>query len=90
MVSFFSFLNLLDKYMQELNFLEYEYSLVLGEGCDKLNKYIFTEELEDFYYSKKVSVKMSDDLLEIYKNVRKTRFQLNLLKAKIIKSYDIF
>lgn len=31
--------------MQELNFLEYEYSLILSEGCKKLNKYIFTEEL---------------------------------------------
>ena len=33
---------------------------------------------------------MSEDLLEIYKNVRKTRIQLNVLKTKIVKLYENF
>lgn len=85
MVHLLSYLNLLDKYMQEINFLEYQYSLVLTTGCEKLKKYIFTEELEDFFYAKKVSVKASEDLMEIYKTTKKTRNQILWLKSKICK-----
>lgn len=33
---------------------------------------------------------MTEDLLEIYKNVRKSRIQINALKTKIIKCYESF
>ncbi len=48
--------------MNEINYLQFEYSLVLGQACEKLNKYIFTEELEDFFYAKKTNVEKSEDL----------------------------
>lgn len=67
--------------MSELNYLEFEYSLVIGEACSKLNKYIFTEELEDFFYAKRVSIEQGVDLEEASSNVR-------LLRKNLIKSIN--
>jgi hypothetical protein len=35
---------------------------MLSQGCEKLNKYIFNEEIEEFYYAKKISLEHSLDL----------------------------
>lgn len=32
--------------MNSCNMVEYEYAQILSYGCEKLNKYIFNEEIE--------------------------------------------
>lgn len=44
------------------NLVEYEYAQMLSHGCEKLNKYIFNEEIEEFYYAKKISLEHTLDL----------------------------
>ena len=48
--------------MQAHNMLEYEYAILLTGGCDRLDKYIFSEEVEDFYYAKKILVDPSAEV----------------------------
>ncbi len=57
--------------------------MVIGEACERLNKYIFTEELEDFFYAKKTSVEPSDDLYQTYANVRNYKLRLFAIRKKI-------
>ena len=48
--------------MQAHNILEYEYAVFLTNGCDKLEKYLYSEEVEDYYYAKKVVLEHSEEL----------------------------
>ena len=65
--------------MNCFNLVEYEYAQILANGCEKLNKYIFNEEIEEFYYAKKISLEHSVDL----------RLALKALKAQKTKTIKI-
>ena len=76
------YIECIEEYIAELNYLEYEYSLLIGEACEKLSKYIFTEELEDFFYAKKTTLEQSEDLATSYREVKMLRERLNALRKK--------
>lgn len=79
-----SFLELLGSYVTEMNYLEYEYSLFIGEACEKLGKYIFTEELEDFFYAKKTNLEPVEDLFTTYHEVRRFKDALCQSRKRLI------
>jgi len=53
---------------------------VLGAACQKLNKYIFNEEIEEFYYAKKVSTEVSLSLKESIWSLMQRKRQIAQLK----------
>jgi hypothetical protein len=58
--------------------------LIIGEACEKLNKYIFTEKLEDFFYAKKISLEVGEDLVGCYTAVKRIKDGIRSIRKKII------
>ncbi len=71
------------------NLVEYEYAQVLSEGCEKLNKYIFNEEIEEFYYAKKISLNYSLDLKIALQALKKQKLNTIQLEDKILKKVKV-
>ena len=71
--------------MQVGNELEFEYAKTLTEGCDKLEKYIFNEEIEDYYYAKKVLMQPSKSLTEKHLEAMGQRKKLGDLQTGMVR-----
>ena len=71
------------------NLCEYEYAQILSQGCEKLNKYIFNEEIEEFYYAKKISLEYSLDLKVTLQQTKQQKQKLQELEERIIKELTL-
>ena len=74
-----SYIESVKLFMNSFNLVEYEYAQILSHGCEKLNKYIFNEEIEEFYNAKKISLEHSLDL----------KLALQALRAQKVKTSEI-
>jgi hypothetical protein len=74
--------------MNCFNLVEYEYAQILSHGCERLNKYIFNEEIEEFYYAKKISLEHSLDLKLALKTLKTQKIKMNEIEDKIMKKVN--
>lgn len=67
------------------NMLEFEYANLLTAGCDKLDKYIYTEEVEDFFSAKKIVLEPSAEFTAALARYLGMRRQIQDLQTRLLK-----
>lgn len=71
--------------MNCFNLVEYEYAQILAHGCERLNKYIFNEEIEEFYYAKKISLEQSADLRMALRTLKAQKGKIIEMEERIFR-----